>query len=221
MKYVDLYRLQDELNEKSTKSGRWKQVRYISDHCVAAIAELMEMMESMDWKWWKKNEVDTWNVKIEAIDAVHFLISMNILKHATDGEELQLERVQGSVSPTARGRDSEEVRSFFFRAVNMVTEIYDTESPEPMHRLIEDVLGAAGITAEEFEAIYLAKYCLNEIRWEGGYLLGTYTKHKEGGLEDNYYLEEVVRAFKGKSDIDKDVVMEVLKDVLEAVGSMS
>lgn len=43
---------------------------------LAMLQELSEFRDSIPWKWWKKQETDLQNAKVEVIDMFHFLISM-------------------------------------------------------------------------------------------------------------------------------------------------
>jgi dimeric dUTPase (all-alpha-NTP-PPase superfamily) len=38
--------------------------------------EMAELIDSLHWKWWKKQETDIGNVKVELVDILHFWVSM-------------------------------------------------------------------------------------------------------------------------------------------------
>ena len=38
--------------------------------------EMSELIDSLHWKWWKKQETDIGNVKVELVDILHFFVSM-------------------------------------------------------------------------------------------------------------------------------------------------
>ena len=47
----------------------------------AIIAESGELLDSLGYKWWKKVVPDMENVKVEAIDLLHFVISDYLQKN--------------------------------------------------------------------------------------------------------------------------------------------
>ena len=40
------------------------------------LQESAEAIDSLNWKWWKKDEEDWDNIKIELVDILHFWVSM-------------------------------------------------------------------------------------------------------------------------------------------------
>ena len=46
------------------------------DFELALRQESAEAIDSLNWKWWKKDEDDWGNVKIELVDMLHFWVSM-------------------------------------------------------------------------------------------------------------------------------------------------
>lgn len=87
MKYFDeIYELQRELNiiiGRDTVDDKTK-IKWGFDYFVALMSEAQELLNCTNWKWWTKegkksqyfNIVDLKNAKIEAIDCLHFLMSL-------------------------------------------------------------------------------------------------------------------------------------------------
>ncbi len=63
--------MQCELNEKTVPNWLAKNL----DWETAILVEVAEAIDSTDWKWWKHTETDLVNLKIEAIDLLHFLVA--------------------------------------------------------------------------------------------------------------------------------------------------
>ena len=57
----------------------------------AIIAESGELLESFGYKWWKKQVPDMDNVKVEAIDLLHFVISEKIQENYVKKDYAELD----------------------------------------------------------------------------------------------------------------------------------
>ena len=63
----DLYR---EIDDPEIKRERFLQFE------LALRQESAEAIDSLNWKWWKKEDDDWDNIKIELVDMLHFWVSM-------------------------------------------------------------------------------------------------------------------------------------------------
>ena len=52
--------------------------------------ESSEAIDSLNWKWWKKDEEDWDNVKVELVDMLHFWVSMCTMADMDAAEVMQL-----------------------------------------------------------------------------------------------------------------------------------
>lgn len=86
LNFQEIYNLQRELNVmigRDTVDDAYKS-KWFLDYCIALHDEATEMFNCCNWKWWSvegKQEqyqkiVDFKNAKIEAIDCLHFIISL-------------------------------------------------------------------------------------------------------------------------------------------------
>ena len=82
---TEIVELQITLNNNTCGIG-WEETRTTDkgrklDFMLAFILEVSEAIESTPWKWWKSIDVkpDYNNIKIELVDALHFLISDMLL----------------------------------------------------------------------------------------------------------------------------------------------
>ena len=69
--FKKMVKLQHQFNKQVAEDYLDKNFNWNS----AIIAESGELLDSLGYKWWKKQEPDMENVKVEAIDLLHFVIS--------------------------------------------------------------------------------------------------------------------------------------------------
>ena len=75
--FKKMVELQHQFNKQVAEDYLDKNFNWNS----AIIAESGELLDSLGYKWWKKQEPDMENVKVEAIDLLHFVISEEIQIH--------------------------------------------------------------------------------------------------------------------------------------------
>ena len=75
--FENMVELQHQFNKQVAEDYLDKNFNWNS----AIIAESGELLDSLGYKWWKKQEPDMENVKVEAIDLLHFVISDRIQKN--------------------------------------------------------------------------------------------------------------------------------------------
>ena len=75
--FKKMVELQHQFNKQVAEDYLDKNFNWNS----AIIAESGELLDSLGYKWWKKQEPDMENVKVEAIDLLHFVISDRIQKN--------------------------------------------------------------------------------------------------------------------------------------------
>jgi dUTP pyrophosphatase len=227
MNFTDLVVAQDYLNEITVP--KWKSSMTPSHYVAQAILELAELVteSGVSYKWWKKsdtNQIDTWNVKIEVIDAIHFIISAQILavrnamEHMGGDHRLEAEQQLTELGKTMYvGVDVLELagQSFdmnlitndgwinYTTFVDIVRDLGIFTSGEDFTYLdlfrlsyaaLLQLVASVGLTSLEISAIYTAKMTLNQIRQSSGYKDGTYVKVQDG-VEDNQKLKDLVENF--------------------------
>lgn len=229
LNFKDVVEIQSILNEKADPNNPdWKSVRIFEDFKLASAIELFELVESTPWKWWKgASPADIWNVKIELIDMLHFLISNVALNNNLKKEDE--DKILGFSNPDFvskkifnNGDENEGTnRKEAFNVLKMIV------NEDEDFDLIDYVVKVGGLESNEISAIYIAKYTLNEIRWKGGYAFNNYKKMKSGyidengnaveSVEDNVFLKSLVDDFKKDETMTlKDLrnkVFEVLENI--------
>ena len=213
--------LQDTLNSKADKKNpEWRLVRTANDFILASVLELSELIESAPWKWWKKaSPTDWWNLKIEAIDMLHFMVSALLING--------LDKEQGEISLGYKTGDR-NLPGIFQDPINVAQSFINREySVELMKKVlsfdtdasvIDEVMRSVGLKADEISAIYIAKYTLNEIRWAGGYDDGTYKKMKANGVEDNVFLQTVVDKFLVDESLNLSDVSRLVRETMSELA---
>ena len=161
--------------------------------------ECAELMDHFGWKWWKHQDADLDQVKLELVDIWHFGLSALMIQHR--------DRVVEAVADDVLEATDSHEQSEFREAV----EVLATTALQGEFS-ISAFVGAMQTLPMSFEdlyAIYVAKNVLNVFRQENGYKEGTY--HKSwAGREDNEHLAELAQTL----NIDSATYISDLQDLL-------
>jgi len=200
---------QMELNVKYSGEN-WAKDIPDSHMLAAAFAELGELLESgprvgdsdlNGWKWWRENlDNDDNNLKVEAVDIIHFTFS-SLAKKYNDIDLLKKHYAECSnayrTSPNAQS-DGESTGVVYdlllsLSVFTVTCLIEDSEKEQLMDMMVFLVNGLcrfSNMTADEMFELYGKKNKLNHKRVEGGYKTGDYEKVDSDGNEDNVKLFE-------------------------------
>ncbi len=223
-KLIDMFKLQDELNRKINEN--WLKIRRKEDFARAIWIECAELVDSLPWKWWKKQNADINNVKIEIVDMWHFIMSYILLDYPEYDRAVESEYIRYMGKGLSENYEHLEINpvyihSYLGRVDTTDRLIYSIE------RVVEGFLsenikqamffyGLAINRVMDFDEMYLlyvGKNILNHIRQEFGYKEGKYIKEIKG-IEDNKYMFEIVKQVKSKEQLEKmlrDKFKEILK----------
>ena len=174
--FKSMVELQHSFNQQIDKNYLDKNWNWNS----AIIVESGELLDSLGYKWWKKQESDMENVKVEAIDLLHFIISENI-QYYYASKNLDIKEVE------------EDFENFF-----MEYDSYDDFCVPDLEKLIsylnydeynrffimKQIFKQLNMSNEDVYIAYIVKNCLNKFRQDNGYKEGTYNKIWNG-KEDN------------------------------------
>lgn len=174
--FKSMIELQHSFNQQIDKDYLDKNWNWNS----AIIVESGELLDSLGYKWWKKQESDMENVKVEAIDLLHFIISENI-QYSYASKNLNIKEVE------------EDFENFF-----MEYDSYDGFCVPDLEKLIsylnydeysrfsimKQIFKQLNMSNEDVYIAYIVKNCLNKFRQDNGYKEGTYNKIWNG-KEDN------------------------------------
>lgn len=172
--------LQEEMN--SLVDTTWKKAGYLFNR--AAWLEMTEALSVLDWKWWKKQTPDQYQLKLEMVDILHFMLSDSIIRNQS----------------SASIRDAWEYARNRFNPINHTAKsafahgelfILDAINGDLRWMHFFNTMLALEIEFDEVLGMYLQKNVLNIFRQKRGYKEGTYIK-EWFGAEDNKTLERIV-----------------------------
>ena len=196
--YRVIVELQHEFNKKISVDDLDKNFNWNS----AIIAESGELLDSLGFKWWKHQEPDIENVKVEAIDLLHFVISEYIQIYS------QFYSIGKSIDETV-----EDFESYFTEK-----SLYDDFSQKNIDKLIDylnydqygrffimkQIFKFLDMSNEEVYISYITKNCLNKFRQDNGYKKGTYDKYWNE-KEDNVVALEVAKGIGAKDSLFEEL----------------
>ncbi len=173
--------MQMALNERTVPNWLSKGL----DWDTAILVEVAEAIDSTDWKWWKHTETDLANLRVEAVDLLHFLVSK-----ALDGDH-DADHVVFRFSQLAKQTLPQQTAVAWLKAIAAHTLNNEVD------KALMSLLGLFAFLQMDIEAIYQAyitKNLLNHYRQERGYKdpNGGYLKIINGE-EDNVVFASLVK----------------------------
>lgn len=211
--------LQDRMNTRVHPEWRAQGFAWLR----AAAIEAGEALESLGWKWWKKQDPDMANVRVELVDIWHFLLSAALSDYDTaeKAEDFLNSKVcHATMVPTVH-------------AFSPFHPQYDLVAITPQDRMdlliglcalraplnqIVSVFHAirildVGMTDDELYVGYLSKNVLNFFRQDHGYKAGTYHKNwsLDGGQEeDNVVMTRLATELLAGNDLTESTLYNAL-----------
>lgn len=181
--------LQDSMNSKV--HPQWREQGY--EWYRAIWVECAELMDHYGWKWWKKQQPDWEQVKLELIDIWHFGLSDLLMQH----EETDV--LAGTLATALR--ETYAVRDFrvaleSFVQITLNQRAFDLAA-------FAHLMAAANLDFDELYRGYVGKNVLNFFRQDHGYKDGTYIKNW-AGREDNEHLVELMAGLDAHGATFKD-----------------
>lgn len=208
----DMISIQKDLNEKTVPG--WQDVLTEDHFRVALLSEASEMIDSLSWKWWKNTtQNNMWNLKIEAIDMLHFSLSILMLrqyqKHVLcDNDYFGFDNDEKCTVSVIDRNGQMRYTEF----VSVIMPMLECTTSVPFNTFFRSI----GMSCEEISAIYIAKSTLNGIRQERGYKTGEYRKII-GNKEDNEFLESIVNDFMTDKSKTLNNVKQSVIDVFDKI----
>lgn len=198
-----MLKLQQQLNDATngegweqgiTKNGKvidWKRCTYL---------ECAELIESYPWKHWKNidAEPDYANIKIEAVDIWHFIMSQGLEDYKIKNLG-SIEKLADDINalPNFASFDAQIVptEKNYYEQIATVEElmrvIFSNESTTKMMESFIDVAIQSGLNLDALYELYVGKNILNQFRQDHGYKEGTYIK-LWNGKEDNVIMQGIL-----------------------------
>lgn len=170
-------RLQDEHNCHVAADWRQRGFPYYR----AVWVECAELLDHFGWKWWKRQEPDLGQVRLEVVDIWHFGLSMLLLADGPSNDDMQLFATRLGAKRSV-GDFRGDVEALALAAL---------ESQRFSLPAFIDLMNALGMDLEALTREYIGKNVLNNFRQAHGYQDGSYRKTWDG-REDNVHLLEII-----------------------------
>lgn len=181
--------LQDRLNK--VINPNWVTAGYAWPR--AAMHEAVELQEHIGWKWWKKQEPNMAQARLELVDIWHFLLSHYIVRN--DGD---IDAAAGMIERRLVADPMEAATGL----LDLIDTFVAVCADDRIHiGLFATLAQEIGLTPAELERIYIGKNVLNLFRQAHGYKQGTYVKLWHGH-EDNVVLDDLMNKMPGLSADD-------------------
>jgi len=177
---INMLTMQDRMNTRV--HPQWVDQRF--EWYRAAWIECGELIDHYGFKWWKKQEPDMEQVRLEIIDIWHFGLS------ALFGDGKSVEAIaEGIEAELAAHRPS----GLGVREATEALALHCLETRGFSPSLFRDLMFAADLDFDALYRAYVGKNVLNFFRQDHGYKEGTYVKNW-AGREDNEHLVELQAA---------------------------
>ena len=188
--FKTMVELQHKFNEQTIENYLDKNLNWNS----AIIAESGELLDSLGYKWWKKQTPDMENVKVEAIDLLHFVISRTIQENYVPlYVNKYIKRENKHIEETYIDfqeyfTEIEKYDSFEFNIEQLIKELICDRFDGLL--ILKLIFQKLNMTNEDVYIAYIVKNCLNKFRQDNGYKDGSYIKDWNG-KEDNVIAYEI------------------------------
>ena len=203
-KIITMLELQDAMNTKV--NSNWRSAG--NEWYRAIWMEASEMLEHHGWKWWKKQEPDDMQVKLEVIDIVHFALSIRL----EQGDD-----VSAAADAIAEEFESPKMTDDIRTTIELLAK--ETLIDQGAHfSIIAGVMKHLDMAFDELYVIYVGKNVLNMFRQDNGYKEGTYQK-TWNDREDNEHLADIMNTLDSDAVSFKDDVYKSLADAYPSTAA--
>jgi len=206
---ITMLELQDGMNSKVnpawvSANNNWHR---------AIQVEGVEAIEHHGWNWWKKQECDMAQLRMELVDIWHFILSASI---QTKFGNIALARMEMQSELNLRQKSVQFDNQYYVLAQLSLLEKLDVlvglaAAKRTSLALFESLLHDCDMEWNDLFKQYVGKNVLNVFRQDHGYKAGTYIKIWDG-REDNEHLVEVLEV----TDLDSADVRDELYSALKA-----
>lgn len=175
---INMLSMQDRMNSRVHE--HWVQQDF--EWYRATWIECGELIEHYGYKWWRKQEADLEQVRLEVVDIWHFGLSA-LFREGKDIEQIadEIEAELEVYQPI--GLDVREATEA------LALHSLQTKGFSPSH--FWELMLSTGLDFDSLYCAYVGKNVLNLFRQDNGYKIGNYVK-TWAGREDNEHLVELV-----------------------------
>ena len=188
--------LQDAMN--SRVNSDWREAN--NEWYRAIWTECAEMLDHYGWKWWKHQQPDLDQVRLELVDIMHFAMSDYLLQEG-DNDKVA-DRIIAELSDPAA---SDDIRA----AIEAMAQ--STIASRSMnYSSFANIMALIDMDFDLLYRMYIGKNVLNFFRQDHGYKDGSYIK-VWGNREDNEHLAELLSELDSNNKNFRDDVYQGLK----------
>ncbi|MBY6189413.1 dUTP diphosphatase [Microbulbifer agarilyticus] len=188
--------LQDAIN--TVVNENWREQNFAWYRAIWV--ESAELLDHYGWKWWKKQEPEIEQVKLELVDIWHFGLSLELQQGAPEVVAQEMQQQLDAIEVTA-GDFRENLESFTLNT--LATKQFDLPG-------FAQLLADCAMDLDELYRRYVGKNVLNRFRQDHGYQDGSYQKQWQG-REDNEHLAEIVQSLDAAAENFSVQLYEALK----------
>lgn len=205
---ITMLELQDGMNSKVNPdwvatNNNWHR---------AIQVEGVEAIEHHGWKWWKKQDCDLAQLRMELVDIWHFILSASI--QAKFGN-IALAKMEMMAELNLRQKSVQFDNQYYVLTQLSLLDKLDllvglAAAKRTSLALFEALLHDCDMEWNDLFKQYVGKNVLNVFRQDHGYKVGTYIKIWDG-REDNEHLVEVLEIVDLESPDVRDELYSSLK----------
>ena len=175
--------------------------------------EGVEAIEHHGWKWWKKQDFDIAQLRMELVDIWHFIMSAAIQKKNGNTVLAKLDILaEFNLHQKSVLFDNQYYLLSQLKLLDKLNLLVGLASAKRINfALFNSLLSDCGMNWVDLVKQYVGKNVLNIFRQDHGYKAGTYI-NIWNGREDNEHLTEILETI----DLDSDSVRNVLYQSLDA-----
>lgn len=198
--FKTMVELQHKFNEQTIENYLSKNLNWNS----AIIAESGELLDSLGYKWWKKQVPDMDNVKVEAIDLLHFVIS----------DTLQMNYDIRNFNDILNSTIKDFEVGFKEISINLknsnLFKLIDLLNTDRLSRFIvmKAIFEKLEMSNEDVYIAYIVKNCLNKFRQDNGYKEGNYIK-VWNGKEDNIVAYKIANEWGADEELFEHLYLDL------------
>ena len=188
--------LQDAMN--SRVNAGWREAG--NEWYRAIWTECAEMLDHYGWKWWKHQQPELDQVRLELVDILHFAMSDYLLQ-SNDNEVVASRILEEMGNP-------DSIKDIRLAIESMAQSTIANRS---MHfSVFGNIMQLIEMDFDQLYRIYVGKNVLNFFRQDHGYKDGSYIKVWQG-REDNEHLAELLTRLDSESAEFKNEVYQGLQ----------
>ena len=198
--FKTMVELQHKFNQQTIENYLEKDLNWNS----AIIAESGELLDSLGYKWWKKQVPDMDNVKVEAIDLLHFVIS----------DTLQMNYGIRNFNDILNSTIKDFEVGFKEISINLknsnLFKLIDLLNTDRLSRflVLKAIFEKLEMSNEDVYIAYIVKNCLNKFRQHNGYKDGSYIKYWNG-KEDNVIAYEIANEWGADEELFEHLYIDL------------